>query len=158
MQKVKMKSLISLLMITALLVVPVTPAQAVSNSTESNPARFNDGSYVYADIYLGQGMSFDVKGSTWFVPAGSRKNTSIYNKTTVTIAGIGVSIHGLALNQGDSTTYDELENTRGQTWSGISGTVSTDQAWYLNMTGTSYGKVKYDGTSRTSSATVTKWI
>lgn len=132
--------------------------QAVSNSTKSNPAKFNDGSYVYSDIYLGQGMSFSVKGSTWFVPKAGKKNKSIYNKTSVKISGIGVSIYGLQFNQGDSATYDYLENTKGQKWPGISGTVATDQVWYLNITGTSYGKVKYDGTSRTSTATVTKFV
>lgn len=157
----RLKKIITAGILGVLLVTSCNPAmnvQAVSNSTKNNPAKFNDGSYVYSDIYLGQGMSFSVKGSTWFVPKGNKKNSSIYNKTSIKISGIGVSIYGLQFSQGDSTTYDYLENTKGQNWAGISGTVATDQSWYLNITGTSYGKVKYDGTSRMSTATVTKFI
>lgn len=158
----KMKVLLCSALVAEAVLAPMSSqkAFAVSNSTKDNPAYFNDEnkSYMYNDIYLGQGMSFEVKGSTWFKQKGKKKNTEIYNKTSVKITGIGCSISGLEFSQGDSETYDTIKNTKGQTFAGISGTVATDQVWYFNIVGTSSGYVKYDGTKRNSSATVTKWV
>lgn len=162
MLKIEGKTMLKRIIVTALIITIVeltsaVPAFAWSNSTRDNPAYWPDRSYMYNDIWLGSGMSFGVSGSTWFVPSGTKKNTSIYNKTSVSITGVGVSIYGLSVNPNSHTTYSTLTNTLGQNWAGISGTVSTDQWWYAYMTGTSSGSVWYDSSPRTSAASVTKW-
>lgn len=154
----KKNLIVSTLLLALLMIFTSIPVFAVSNSTQNNPATWPDGSKMYCDIWLGSGMSFGVSGSTWFVPAGTKKTTSIYNKTSVSITGVGVSISGLSFQGSSSETHGEMTNTWGQNWAGISGTVSTDQAWYLYITGTSSGSVWYDSSPRNSGTTVTKWV
>lgn len=153
------RTIISLLILVSLMVSAV-PAFAYSGTTSGNPATWSDNSKMYCDIWVGMGPNFGVSGSTWFVPSGTKQNTKIYNRTSLSITGVGVSVAGLGLQSGSTQTYNEMTNTWGQNWAGISGTVSEGLNYVLMfyMTGNSSGTVTYDGSFRSSSASCTKFI
>ena len=166
--KRKLLALLTILpMVTALAWIPATDAQAVSHQTNYYYRDSKSGlqtRYLQANVWLqnGGGKSFGYQTSAKYLGWGDGPNTAgwIKNTATISVSGIGVTVHGVSGNTVSGKSFSTTWTNTNAKISDRAGTASVNTTLYFYIVGRSEASanVPYYGSPRTASAAVTKWI